>query len=76
MEKEAQPAQEAAPPVSEETPKGTIRGNIKYPWGIVKDAKVVVGEKNVLSDRTGNYELTALVPGSYSVFGPSTLPGL
>ena len=77
MEKEAQPAQpaETAPPVSEETPKGTIRGNIKYPWGIVKDAKIVGGEKNVLSDGTGNYELTALIPGSYSVRAQAPFPG-
>ena len=77
MEKEARPAQpaEVTPPVSEEAPKGIIHGNIKYPWGVVKDAKVVVGEKNVLSDRTGSYEHTGLIPRTYSVLVQAPFPG-
>ncbi len=77
LENEVHPVEsaEAAPPVPEEVPKCIIRGNIKYPWGIVKDVKVVLGEKIVLSDSTGNYEFAALDPGSYSITAQTPFPG-
>jgi hypothetical protein len=80
LEKEEAPVTEATEPVTEatvpeEAPKGLIRGNIKYPWGIVKDAKVVAGEKTTLSDKEGNYEIPALEPGSYEVVAQAPFPG-
>jgi hypothetical protein len=66
---------EAAPIVPKEAPKGLIRGNIKYPWGVVKEAKVVIGEKSVLSDNEGNYEVKALETGSHNILVEPPFPG-
>jgi protocatechuate 3,4-dioxygenase beta subunit len=76
LEKELQPVEaDAAPTAAEEVPKGIIRGKVTYPWGIVKDAKVAVGEKTALSDSSGNYEIAALEPGSYNVVAEAPFPG-
>lgn len=78
MEREAQPVRPAETTSEikpEETPKGIIRGNITYPWGKVKDAKVAVGERTALSNDTGNYELIGLDPGSYKVQAQAPFPG-
>lgn len=55
--------------------KGSIRGNVKYPWGIVKNAVVTVGEKTVVSDSTGVYEISGLDPGIYSLNVQAAFPG-
>jgi protocatechuate 3,4-dioxygenase beta subunit len=74
LNKEQEPTK-ATSTVPAEPPKGIIRGNVKYPWGTVKDAKVVLGEKTVLSDNTGNYEFTTLNPGSYNIAAQAPFPG-
>jgi hypothetical protein len=66
---------ERAPVAPKEPPKGLIRGNIKYPWGVVKEAKVVIGEKSVLSDNEGTYEVKALEAGSHSILVQPPFPG-
>jgi hypothetical protein len=55
--------------------KGTIAGTVSYPWGIVKGAKVFVGEKTVLSNNEGKYEASLLDPGPYSVTAEAPFPG-
>jgi large repetitive protein len=48
---------------------------VKYPWGTVKDANIVAGEKKVLSDNAGNYEVDSLDPGSYTIVATAPFPG-
>jgi hypothetical protein len=61
--------------IPEDTSKGIIRGTISYPYGTVKGAKIALGEAYTLSDAAGNYEFTALNPGSYSVVAEPPFPG-
>jgi hypothetical protein len=61
--------------VNEKPTTGTVRGNIKHPWGVVKGANVAIGEKTTSSDHTGNYEFAALNPGSYNVVAEAPFPG-
>jgi hypothetical protein len=76
LEKEPEPALSEAPPTApEELPKGIIRGKVSYPWGIVKDAKIVAGKKIVYSDSTGNFEITPVEPGSYNILAEAPFPG-
>jgi hypothetical protein len=58
-----------------EVQKAIIRGNVKYPWGTVKEAKIAVGGRAVFSDSTGNYEVAALDPGSYTITAKAPFPG-
>lgn len=37
--------------------KGTIRGKIKCPWGTVVHATITAGNKSVVSDASGKYEI-------------------
>jgi hypothetical protein len=54
---------------------GTIRGIVRYPWGTVKEATIVAGEKSVLSDEDGNYVITGLTQGPYVVTASAPFPG-
>jgi hypothetical protein len=58
-----------------EVPNATIRGNVKYPWGTVKEAKIAVGGRTVFSDNAGDYVVEALDPGSYSITVEAWFPG-
>jgi hypothetical protein len=69
-----EPVPEAKEPEAAEA-KGTLTGAVTYPWGIVKAAKVVIGEKSVTSDSEGKYEVTALEPGSYNITAEAPFPG-
>jgi protocatechuate 3,4-dioxygenase beta subunit len=78
LEKDAQPVKSSettSPAVAEEVAEGVIRGKIKYPWGAVKSAKIVVGEETTLSDNIGNYEFTSLRHGVYQVVAQAPFPG-
>jgi hypothetical protein len=80
---------EAAPTVPKDVPedvaeakqsevvkdKGTLAGAVTYPWGIVKGAKVLIGEKSVSSDSEGKYEVSLLEPGSYNITAEAPFPG-
>jgi len=74
-------AQEGAAPSQETTAaaaakdKGTVRGIVKYPWGIVKGAKVTAGTVSVTSVDTGEYKVSALAPGAYEISAESPFPG-
>lgn len=74
-EAEEERAQVASKVTAEEVPYGSIRGNVKYPWGTVTGAKVVAGEKTVVSDNAGNYEIGGLDPGFYDVKARAPFPG-
>jgi hypothetical protein len=54
---------------------GTIKGTVRYPWGTVKDALLKAGEKSVVSDNAGGYEITGLAPGTYLVTAEVSFPG-
>jgi hypothetical protein len=54
---------------------GTVRGNVKYPWGTVKNAEVLVGDRSAVTDQNGNYELTDVVAGSCNVTAKARFPG-
>jgi hypothetical protein len=76
LEEESAPVEsDTAPAAPEEVPKGIIRGKVSYPWGMVKDAKIVAGEKTVFSDSSGNYEIASMEPGSYNVLAEAPFPG-
>jgi hypothetical protein len=54
---------------------GVIRGAVKYPLGIVQGATVEANENSALSDDAGNYEISSLDPGSYTVQAQAPFPG-
>jgi uncharacterized surface anchored protein len=75
-----EPKSAAEPVPDEKAPivkKGTasIRGVVKYPWGTVKDASVVLGETSVRTDKNGNYEIIELSAGSYTLDAKTPFPG-
>ena len=74
MSEQTQSASQAAVP-EDKKERGVIRGTIKYPWGTVRDATVTAGEKSVAADSTGNYEISSLEPGSYTVEAHAPFPG-
>jgi hypothetical protein len=55
--------------------KGTIRGEIKYPWGTVADATIAAGDRSAVADATGKYDLPAVDAGLYSVSAKAPFPG-
>lgn len=55
--------------------KGTIRGIVRYPWGIVEDARVRAEEKSVVTDKLGAYEITGLTLGKHIVTAEVPFPG-
>jgi hypothetical protein len=65
----------AQQPVPQLQPQGTINGIVKYPWGIVKNAKVVIGERYGFADGDGKYEITGATPGNHAVTAQAPFPG-
>jgi hypothetical protein len=65
----------APQPVPQLQPQGTINGTVKYPWGIVKNAKVVIGERYGFADGDGKYEITGAAPGKHAVTAQAPFPG-
>jgi hypothetical protein len=55
--------------------KGTIRGEVRYPWGTVAHATVTVGDKSVVSDASGKYEIPEVDVGVHAVFAKAPFPG-
>ena len=55
--------------------KGIIRGTVKYAWGTVSGATVMVGERSAKSDGAGGYEIPGLTPGTYTVSAKAPFPG-
>jgi uncharacterized surface anchored protein len=55
--------------------KGTIRGEVKYPWGTVAHANTTAGDRSAVTDGTGNYEIMGLDPGDYSVRAKAPFQG-
>ena len=74
MSEQTQSASEAVAPENKKE-GGVIRGTIKYPWGAVQNATVTAGEKSVAADSAGNYEITSLESGSYTVEAHAPFPG-
>jgi hypothetical protein len=66
---------EIAPPAPEQNAQAVILGTVKYPWGVVKDARISAGDRTTVSDSNGNYELSGLSLGSYSVVVQAPFPG-
>jgi hypothetical protein len=64
-----------SPPTAAPPRKGVIRGEIEYPWGTVAHATVTLGEKSVVSDGAGKYEISGLDPGDYRVEVKVPFPG-
>jgi hypothetical protein len=54
---------------------GVIRGAVKYPLGPVRGATVTANENSALSDDAGNYEISSLDAGSYTVEAEAPFPG-
>jgi protocatechuate 3,4-dioxygenase beta subunit len=54
---------------------GNVRGEIKYPWGTVAQATVIVGTRSVLSDYEGRFEVVGMKPGDYSIDVRAPFPG-
>lgn len=54
---------------------GTIRGEVRYPWGRVAGATIRVGNRSAVTDTDGNYEIPAVDVGSYSVSVEAPFPG-
>lgn len=52
-----------------------IHGTVTYPWGTIRDAKIAIGEKAVVSDGTGGYELSGLTPGPHNITAEAPFPG-
>ncbi len=55
--------------------KAMIRGTVKYPWGIVRGAKVVTMEDYKITDSEGNYEIMMVGPGKCTVTVQAPFPG-
>jgi hypothetical protein len=74
MDMVAKPAPETGLP-EKHAEKGAIRGEIKYPWGVVALATVRVGERSTVADRDGKYEIQDLEAGSHMVSVEPPFPG-
>ena len=55
--------------------KGTIRGEVRYPWGTVARATITVGGKSAESDREGKYEIPDVDVGVHTIFAKAPFPG-
>ena len=55
--------------------KGTIRGEVSYPWGTVGYATVTVGDRSTVADTAGKYEILVMNPGAYNVTAKAPFPG-
>jgi hypothetical protein len=64
-----------AQPVSPPKDQGTISGTVKYPWGIVKNAKVTVGEKYGYTNSDGKFVITGVSPGKCTATAQPPFPG-
>ncbi len=73
MENENHP--ERAPESVVAKARGSIRGTVKYPWGIVSGAKITIGAKTVISDSAGKYEISDLDSGILDVTVETSFPG-
>ena len=62
------PSSGAAENIQEPEKLGTIRGTVTGPQGPVEGAAVILGEKVVATEKSGDYEFTELPPGTYEVF--------
>jgi hypothetical protein len=59
--------------VKQERP--ALVGTVKYPWGTVAGATIMVADKSVTSDSAGNYQIAELAPGSYTATLKAPFPG-
>ena len=55
--------------------KGTIRGEVRYPWGMVARATITVGGKSAESDREGKYEIPDVDAGVHTILAKTPFPG-
>ena len=55
--------------------RGSVRGTVKYPWGVVSGAKITAGTKTVTSDSTGKFEIPDLDSGVYDIAVQAPFPG-
>jgi hypothetical protein len=55
--------------------KGTIRGEVKYPWGTVAHATTTVDGRSAVADGTGKYEIPGVDAGVYTVSAKAPFPG-
>jgi hypothetical protein len=56
-------------------PQGTISGKVGYPWGVVKGAKIVAGEKSAFTDSDGRFEITGVPSGKCTLTAQPPFPG-
>jgi hypothetical protein len=55
--------------------QGTISGKVGYPWGVVKGAKILVGEKSTFTDSDGRFEITKVPSGKCTITAQPPFPG-
>jgi hypothetical protein len=76
MDMETKPATEPeAGHIEKPVEKGAIQGEIKYPWGMAALAIVRVGDRSIVADRAGKYEIRDLEAGSHMVSVELPFPG-
>jgi hypothetical protein len=83
---QTEPEKPAALPTEGPSPFGTIRGEVKYPWGAVTEARIKVQstsvelaskpmDRDAVTDRAGKYEIPNVEAGSYNVVVEPPFPG-
>jgi hypothetical protein len=65
----------AAEPADSKLDQTGIEGTVKYHWGAVTGATIVVADKAAVSDSSGKYQILGLTPGDFRVTVKVNFPG-